>query len=169
MRIRQSLPQPYIPHSAVARSWSLGIVEQSQGKDCCWLQKDGWRGCKGGDYGGKSLWRKAWQPWNQGDSAESRVGGGAITIASPPHHTQASIGCWTIERLAHQMPEALNYRVGPQAGGPSMCLMHRTTKKDPKLGSPLSAWMGRAMEKDWPKRPSDCLLQEPRKKTLIGS
>ena len=43
MRIRQSLPQPYI-HSperdtgllegTVTESWSLGIVEQSPGKDC---------------------------------------------------------------------------------------------------------------------------------------
>ena len=26
---------------AVAGSWSLGIVEQSQGRGCCWLRKDG--------------------------------------------------------------------------------------------------------------------------------
>ena len=32
--------------------------------------------------GGKCLWRKARQPWKQGDTAESRVGGGVITIAS---------------------------------------------------------------------------------------
>ena len=32
--------------------------------------------------GGKCLWRKAGQPWKQGDTAESYVGGGAITIAS---------------------------------------------------------------------------------------
>ena len=39
-----------------------------------------------GDCGGKCLWRKAGQPWKQGHAAESRVGGGAITIASlsPP-------------------------------------------------------------------------------------
>ena len=28
---------------------------------------------------------KAGQPWKQGDTAESGVGGGAITIASLPH------------------------------------------------------------------------------------
>ena len=33
----------------------------------------------------------------------------------PPH---TSIGSWTIERLAHQMPEALIYRVRPQPRGP---------------------------------------------------
>ena len=36
MRIRQSLPQPYIPlDGAMAGSWSLGIVEQSKGEGCC--------------------------------------------------------------------------------------------------------------------------------------
>ena len=59
---------------AMAGSWSLGIVEQSQGKRCCGLQRDGSRGCEGGDCGGKCLWRKARQPWTQGDTAESRVG-----------------------------------------------------------------------------------------------
>ena len=71
---------------AVAGSWSLGIVEQSQGEGCCRLGRDGWRGCERGDCGGKCLWRKAWQPWKQGDTAESCVGGGAITIASVSLH-----------------------------------------------------------------------------------
>ena len=39
--------------------------------------------------GGKCQWRKARQPWKQGDTAESHVEGGAITIASLP--PQASI------------------------------------------------------------------------------
>ena len=54
MRIRQSLPQTYIPQtwtqvvpgSAAAGSWSLGIVEQSQGEGCCWLRREGLRGCE---------------------------------------------------------------------------------------------------------------------------
>ena len=46
------------------------------------------KGGEGGDCGGKCLWRKARQPWKQGDIAESRVEDGAITIASP--HTPAS-------------------------------------------------------------------------------
>ena len=58
----------------MAGSWSLGIVEQSQGKRCCGLRRDGSRGCEGGDCGGKCLWRKARQPWKQGDTAEARVG-----------------------------------------------------------------------------------------------
>ena len=44
-----------------------------------------------------------------------------------------------------------------------MCLTHPTTEKDPKQGNPLSAWMGRAMDKYWPKRPSDRQLQEAKK------
>jgi len=41
-------------------------------------------------------WRKAGQPWKQGNTAESWVGGGAITITSlsPP---DTSIGSSTIE------------------------------------------------------------------------
>ena len=39
----------------------------------------------------------------------------AITMASLSPHT--SIGCWTIERLTHQTPGALNYRVEPHPGG----------------------------------------------------
>ena len=35
---------------------------------------------------GKCLWRKVRQPWKQGDTAESCVGGGAITIASVSLH-----------------------------------------------------------------------------------
>ena len=51
---------------------------------------------------------------------------------------------------------------------PSMCLTHQTTEKNPRQRSPLSAWTGRAKEKDCPKRPSDCQLQEAWKKTLRG-
>ena len=46
-----------------------------------------------------------------------------------------------------------------------MCLTWQTTEKDPRQGIPLSAWTGGAMEKDWPKRPSDHQLQEAWKKT----
>ena len=45
--------------------------------------------CEGEDCDGKCLWRKAKQPWKQGDTAESHVAGGAITIAS--FSPQASI------------------------------------------------------------------------------
>ena len=67
---------------AVAGSWSLGIVEQSQGEGCCCLWRDGLRACAGGGCGGKCLWRKARQPWKQDITTESRVEGGVITIAS---------------------------------------------------------------------------------------
>ena len=80
------------------------------------------------------------------------------------------------------MSDALNYRVGPHPGcsfkwlmlqsteydssqgHPSKCLRSRATEKDPRQGICLSAWIGGAMEKDWPKRPSDCQLQEAWKK-----
>ena len=37
--------------------------------------------------GGKCLWRKAEQPWKQGDTAETCVESGAIRIASLFPHT----------------------------------------------------------------------------------
>ena len=74
------------------------------------------------DCGGKCLWRKARQPWKHGDTAESCIGGGAITIASLSPH--ASISSSTKERLAHQMPDTLNYRVGPHPECPFKSLMH---------------------------------------------
>ena len=54
---------------------------------------------------------------------------------------------WSAEQ---QRGTPLNYRVGPQPGGPSMCLICRTTGRDSRQGSPLNAWMGGAMEEDWP-------------------
>ena len=58
------------------------------------------------------------------------------------HHSLSlpipSIGSWTIERLAHQMPDALNYRAGPHPGCPFKCLMCRSTD-NPSQGPPLCA------------------------------
>ena len=127
---------------SVAGNWSLGIVEQSQG---LLLTAERW--IEG--MWGKRLW---WErPVEESRAAmEARrycwVRGGALTIASLSLYT--SIGSWTIERLAHQTPDAQNYRVGhpgaplrdwcakhrvgPQPGGPYMCLTHRTTEKDPR-------------------------------------
>ena len=130
IRIRQSLPQSYIPQTGMQVPWKaqrLGAGVQGlwrnpwwtvdQGKGCCWLPRDRWRGCEGGDCGGKCLWRKTRQPWKQGSTAESHIEGGAITIASLSSH--ASTGTWAIERLAHQMPDALNYKQDPSQGAPS--------------------------------------------------
>ena len=47
------------------------------------------------------------------------------------------------------MPDVPNNREGPRQGA-FKCLN------------------GRAMEEDWPNRPSDCQLQEAQKKTVIG-
>ena len=119
--------------SAAAGRWNLGIVEQSQDKGCCWLWRDGLRGCEGGDCGRKCLWRKAGKPWKQGDTAKSHVGGGVITVASLPPR----------ERLAHQTSEVLNYRVGPYPGCPFKCLMRWSTEEDPTQGGSsmcLTCW-----------------------------
>ena len=49
-------------------------------------------------------------PVKESDTAESRIVGRAITMASLSPH--ASIGSGTIETLAHQKPDTLNYRAG---------------------------------------------------------
>ena len=119
MRTRRSLPQPRQECRSPGRGsgWELEFRNCGAipGRGLLLTVRDRSRGCEGGDSGGKCLWRKARQPRKQGDTAESHIGDGAITIASlsPP----ASLRGWTIERLAHQMPDALNYR-GPQPGGP---------------------------------------------------
>ena len=150
---------------AVAGSWSLGIVEQSLGEGCCWLQRDRLRGCGGVDYGGKCLWRKAGHPWKQGDTAESCTGSRVITIASLPPHV--SLGSWKIERLAHPWPDHWTTEWDPTKGA-SLSDWCTKLEKDPRQGSTLSAWMAGATEKDWPKRP-DRQLQEAWKKTEMGS
>ena len=49
-----------------------------------------------------------------------------------------------------------------------MCMKCQgTTEKDPSQGSHLNTWTGRATGKDWPKRPSDCQLQEGEKATRV--
>ena len=98
MRIRQSLLMPYIPRTGTqiprkaqrlgAEIWGLWSNPRvGAAVDC----RDGLRGCEGGDQGGKCLWKKAGQPWKQGDTSESCLRGGAITIASlSPHASMAA-------------------------------------------------------------------------------
>ena len=122
----------------VAGRGNLGIVEQSQGESCCWLWRDGYRGCDQGDCRRKCLWRKAGQQRKQGNTAESHVWGRAIMKASLSPH--ASIGSWRIERLAHQAPDAPNYRVGPHSGCHFKCLKHQSTAFYPSQGGPSVCW-----------------------------
>ena len=82
------------------------------------------------------------QPWKQGNIAESHVRGGPITIAPPSPHRPAS-GSWTIERLAHQMPETLNCKAGHHPESPFKCLMGDLQSKTPARGAPLCAWLAK--------------------------
>ena len=74
----------------------------------------------------------------------------------------------TPPKVLLSVTDAWNYEQDPNQGAPFKCLSCQTTEKDPRQEIPLSACMGRAMEKDWPKRPSDHQLQEAQKRTLIG-
>ena len=95
MRIRQSLLQPYIPWTGTLVSWKaqqlgaavllLSNLRVRATVDC--------RGMDQGDVreemmvGNARRGRKARQPWKQGNTAESCIGGGAITIASLSPHS----------------------------------------------------------------------------------
>ena len=145
------------PEGTAAGSWSLGIVEQSPGKGSCWLRRDRSGGCEGGDCGGKIPVEESWAAMEEGQCCWVTCKGWRHHHSlSPPTH--ASIRSWTIERLAHQMPDALNYRLGRHPACSFKWLMCRTRVGSPASGVPLCAWMGRATEKDWPKRPSDFQL-----------
>ena len=139
---------------AAAGNWSLEIVEQSQGEGCCWLWRDRSRGCEGGDFGGKCLWRKARQPWKQGDTAESCVGGGAITIVSLHLHS------WTVERLAHQTPDAMSYRVGPHQGAPLSAWHADLQSRTPARGPFYVIDVLKNREGLQTKEPSKCLNRQ---------
>ena len=123
MRLRQSLPQPHKPRTGTlvpwkaqrlgAGVWGLWSSPRAKAAVDCRL-----RGHEG-DHGGKCQWRNARQPWKQGNTAESHAGGGAHHHShSLPHGQHQQL---TVERLAHQLPDALN------------------TERDPTLGAPLSA------------------------------
>ena len=100
----------------------------------------------------------------QGNTAESHLGGGAITIASlstcqHPQLNNREAGpsnAWLTE-----------LRVGPQLGAPSVCLTCWATEKD-QAREPSKGLNGRSYRGRLPKGPSDRQLQEARKKTLIG-
>ena len=66
------------------------------------------------------------------------------------------------------MPDAPIYREGPQPGRPLAVPNPLNNSEGPRARGPLSAWTGGATEKDQPKRPSGCQLQEAWEKTLIG-
>ena len=70
-----------------------------------------------------------------------------VTHSGWSHHhslslpTHTSISSWTIERLAHHMPDTLNYRAEPQLGCSFRWLMCRSTwPQSEGGGDPLCAW-----------------------------
>ena len=77
-------------------------------------------GCEGRDQGGKCLWRITRQN-----------GSKAILLSRSRgcshHHSLFLPTCqhWQLNsrEAGHQAPDSQDYRVGPQPGGPSMCLV----------------------------------------------
>ena len=107
------------------------------------LIADRLRGCEGGDCGGRWLWRRAGQPWKQGDTAESCVGGGTITVTSLCPHRPAS-AAEIIEKLAHKTPDTMNYRVGPQPGGPHFVSDVPNNREGPQAREPSKCRIGQS-------------------------
>ena len=121
-------------------SWELGFRDCGAipGRELLWTAEKQIEGLWG-----RRLW---WEmPVEESQAAmEARrycwvsVGGGTITIASLSPHARNS--SWTIERWAHQTPDALNYRLGSHPGCSFKCLMHQSTEQDHSRGGP-SMWL----------------------------
>ena len=125
------------PEGIATGSWSVGIVEQSQGEVCCWLWGVGPRGHEEGDCGGKCLWRKIRQPWRQADTPEACVG---VAPSRKPLSPHACTSSWATERLAHQTPDAQTTEKGPNQGSPFSALRTEHQSRTPVNGAPLCAW-----------------------------
>ena len=116
-----------------AGSWSLGIVGQSQGEGCCWLRRDGLRGCEGEETGWGDMReesqaamearRYCWvtgRGWNhhhglslptgQYQQLNNREGG-------PSNAWHTALQNRTPPRVPLYMPEAPTYTLGSQPGG----------------------------------------------------
>ena len=63
------------------------------------------------------------------------------------------------------MPDALNYRVGPQPGGPLFVSDVLNNREGPQAWESSKYLNEQSYEEDWPKRPSDQQLQKTGKKT----
>ena len=145
MRIRQSLPQPYIPGE---ERWSPGRCSD-------------WE-LEFRDYGaipGRGLlltverwiegrWGRRW--WEEMSTEESRAAMEArryswVTCSGWSHHHSVSPHTHQHPQLNNRKPGQLilNYRVGPHPGCSFMCPTHQSTEKDPRQEK-LSAWMGGA-------------------------
>ena len=62
------------------------------------------------------------------------------------------------------MTDALNYRVKPQLGEGGLYVLDVLNNREgPQARNPSECLNRQTLEKDWPKRPSDCQLQEAQK------
>ena len=61
-----------------------------------------------------------------------------------PLSPHANIRSWAIERLAHQMPDALNYRLGPQPGEPLYVPDALNNREGPQAREPSQCLNGQS-------------------------
>ena len=153
-------------------------MEQSQDEGCCWLRKDGSRGREGGDCGGKCQWRKTRQPcWvmHRGFSHHHSLSLPTCQHQQLNNREAGPSNAWCAELQSRTTPRLLLsvtnppiYRVGPQPGGAVYVPDAGNNREGPQAREPSKCLNWAALEKDWPKRPSDLQLQEAWKKALIA-
>ena len=144
MRIRHSLPQSYTSdrdtghlEGTAVGSRILGIVEQSQGKGCYWLQRYGLMGCEGGYWGAKCLWRNTRHHGRKGNCQVNHSPFShhhSLFLPTHQHRLLNNIepdqsSAWltdlqsrTPPRGPLYVPDTPNNREVPQAREPSKCL-----------------------------------------------
>ena len=69
-----------------AGSWCVGIGEQAQSENCCWLWGDGLRGREGGNLQQGTPMEEDWTAMKTGTTAESHARGGATTVTTLSPH-----------------------------------------------------------------------------------
>ena len=78
------------------------------------------------------------QPWKHGDTAESRVGGAPPTCQHLQLNNREAGSSNTWQGAGGERVGGGGVR-GGRGGEGATCLIHHTTEKDPRQGSPLSA------------------------------
>ena len=146
---------------AAAGSWSLGIVEQSQGEGCCWLWRDGLKGHEGGDCGGNACGGK---PGSHGSKATllSHAWGWS-------HHHSLSLPTGQHRQLSSREPGPsrawltdLQSRI--PARGPFKWLMHNLQSRIPARG-PFKCLMHNLQSRTPARGPFKCLMHNLQSRT----
>ena len=141
---RVSLPQQYIPWTGTRVPWK--VEQLGAGVSNCGAIP-GWRLLFTAERWIEGMWRRLWRemPVEQRQAAREARRYCWVTHRGWSHHHSLSLPtgqhpCWTVERLAHQKPDPLNYRAAPHPGCSLKWLIPRTTEEDPTKSAPSIPW-----------------------------